>query len=78
MVPREIKDNALAKFGGANKLYYGRFATGEEGSLMVKLSFPPRSTTNKAKFLSRSTPIFYFKKNLLDEAIFKALSINPS
>ena len=28
-VPREIKNNAYAKFWGANKVYYGRCANGE-------------------------------------------------
>ena len=28
VVPREIKDNAYAKFWGANKVYFGRCANG--------------------------------------------------
>ena len=34
LIPREIEDNAFAKFWGVNKVYYGRCANGESSRRM--------------------------------------------
>ena len=36
MVPKEIEENACAKFLGANKVYYGRCANGELTTLSTE------------------------------------------
>ena len=35
VVAREIEDNAFEKFGGANKVYYGKFANGKWRQLLL-------------------------------------------
>ena len=48
VVPRETEDNAYAKFWGANKVHYGRCASGESYMRVMYHLFLNRGTARQA------------------------------